>query len=589
MKKRIINEIGTEIKIYDIIERENSIFVVIDSDKEYSQIFDKKIKESMPDKIIQEVNTNGAALTLEDIQHLYDIGEKRMCKNHINGKQGTGFFLEIKNYSDLPFTKVLFTNNHFIPKKTIVDKSNIKINFINKEKSNISKYLDIEEIEFYDLDYFDGISSNKRRKIFTNKNLDYTCIEILDSDKLNNDFFKNNTKELNKEYIKDKKDIFILQYPSGNDLSYSYGQITEIDNPLIYHNASTNCGSSGSPIICKDNFEVIGIHFGGKEKNNVNYANNISNVLIDVKNKYSYIKSVKDMIKDLKKEKLINNKKYSYSNIKVIQKGKIGNISQGNIQQNDNLVLIININLFQFYKDNNSVNELKGIINNIKSTNKIIYDIYIKEESIYFVIERYPGTIDSKYLNVHSIINIIDQLNNYLKYFRNKNISLNYISHYNILYKIDYINPIGAHIYQFLFYYNKIILGELPSLSAPELINDNDDSKSDLWSIGILLYYLLMKGECPFNEIDNYDEIEKKINNGIIQDNLSFLKNNDFSDLIIKLLKYKKEERIEWNDYFDYFNDSHRIFRALRSPNLIKQVNEIILTLKVDKKEACFF
>ena len=43
--------------------------------------------------------------------------------------------------------------------------------------------------------------------------------------------------------------------------------------------------------------------------------------------------------------------------------------------------------------------------------------------------------------------------------------------------------------------------------------------------------------------------IEKEIKNGILYDNL---KENNLSDLIIKLLKYNKDERIEWKEYFNY-------------------------------------
>ena len=55
-----------------------------------------------------------------------------------------------------------------------------------------------------------------------------------------------------------------------------------------------------------------------------------------------------------------------------------------------------------------------------------------------------------------------------------------------------------------------------------------------------------MKGNFPFN---NYSKIEEDINNGILYDSL---KGNILSDLIEKLLKYKKDERIEWKDYFNY-------------------------------------
>ena len=39
-------------------------------------------------------------------------------------------------------------------------------------------------------------------------------------------------------------------------------------------------------------------------------------------------------------------KKYEYSDIKLLKVGKIGNIYQGIIKENKNLVLIININLY---------------------------------------------------------------------------------------------------------------------------------------------------------------------------------------------------------------------------------------------------
>ena len=59
-----------------------------------------------------------------------------------------------------------------------------------------------------------------------------------------------------------------------------------------------------------------------------------------------------------------------------------------------------------------------------------------------------------------------------------------------------------------------------------------------------------MKGNFPFN---NYSKIEEDINNGVLYESL---KGNKLSDLIIKLLKYNKYERIEWKDYFNYnFND----------------------------------
>ena len=88
----------------------------------------------------------------------------------------------------------------------------------------------------------------------------------------------------NIEYI--KKDIYIVQYPEGNKLSYSEGKIININNnnELIY-NASTKPGSSGSPILIKNTIEVIGIHKKGNIKKTENYGTSLYSILQLLKTK----------------------------------------------------------------------------------------------------------------------------------------------------------------------------------------------------------------------------------------------------------------------------------------------------------------
>ena len=87
--------------------------------------------------------------------------------------------------------------------------------------------------------------------------MDYTCIEIFDDDLEDLFFF-----ELSKKEMKKDKDVFILQHPKGEDiLSYSLGQIRKIKDSVIYHSASTNPGSSGSPVINREDFSIFGIHY----------------------------------------------------------------------------------------------------------------------------------------------------------------------------------------------------------------------------------------------------------------------------------------------------------------------------------------
>ena len=109
------------------------------------------------------------------------------------------------------------------------------------------------------------IDLTKKRFKHSNQKLDYTIIEIIDSDYLYN-FLKIDESIMSTRYIDQK--IYIIQYPEGNS-SISYGNIeNNLNNGIIYHCCATNPGSSGSPIILEKNHNVIGIHVGGKLKKN---------------------------------------------------------------------------------------------------------------------------------------------------------------------------------------------------------------------------------------------------------------------------------------------------------------------------------
>ena len=116
--------------------------------------------------------------------------------------------------------------------------------------------------------------------------MDYTCIEIFESDGIY-DYFKLDPIIFtnNKNDVINDLEIFILQYP-GNELSFSYGKILKIkDNNKIIHSGSTEGGSSGSPIISRDNNKyIIGLHYGGVEKKNKNYSYNLATIFDSILN-----------------------------------------------------------------------------------------------------------------------------------------------------------------------------------------------------------------------------------------------------------------------------------------------------------------
>ena len=268
------NESKDKYKIYDIIEEKQKIYIVLENNNKISKEIDNVII-SEEYNLKKEAILEGHSIPIkkEEIFDLFKM-EKAMCKiqferiedNKMKRGKGSGFFCEIK-IGGFPVKHCLFTNNH------ILNEANIKKNkIIYFEIFKDSKYIE-QKIE---------IGSN--RKVYTNKTLDYTCIEILKSDNINNYFeIDPDLIELgNPDYLKDN-DIFILQYPNGNNISFSYGKILSIKGNYITHSASTQGGSSGAPIIrrSKDNY-IIGLHYGGNKDNKFNISTKFNSILKDI-------------------------------------------------------------------------------------------------------------------------------------------------------------------------------------------------------------------------------------------------------------------------------------------------------------------
>ena len=101
----------------------------------------------------------GNPISKNEILNLLKM-EKSMCKiiyekiedNEIKKGKGTGFFCKIDNF---PIKYALFTNNHVLNENDIK-----KVKKINIEYNNKIKKIEIDE----------------KRRVYTNKQLDYTCI-----------------------------------------------------------------------------------------------------------------------------------------------------------------------------------------------------------------------------------------------------------------------------------------------------------------------------------------------------------------------------------------------------------------------------
>ena len=275
-KQKLLNK-KENMKIYNIIydKKNNYIFC----------FYDLLEKEKMNLIINHNKNVEEKDATLEgyceplsknEILVLFSK-EEAMCKIQINKvidnkpviNKGSGFFLKI-NDNEIPFHNCLITNNHIINEKDIKMKKDIKLFGKNLEKL---------------------LTLSDERKIFTNKDLDYTCIEILEEDNIKKYFNIDPDLIDNSINIYEKQDVFMLQYPDGKDLCFSNGKILSISKNILLHNCSTHNGSSGSPIISrKSNFSVIGMHFGSYKENplNYNFSSNLSTSIISIINDIKY-------------------------------------------------------------------------------------------------------------------------------------------------------------------------------------------------------------------------------------------------------------------------------------------------------------
>ena len=193
---------------------------------------------------------------IDDISNIMKVA-KGTVKIELDNDKGvaSGFFLKLERNNKEFYC--LMTNAHVITKEMITNQEKIKIKYDNETKEINLELNEKERIIFCFMDF----------------GIDITIIEIIPKDGIKDKTYFLNPKTDNnyEEFI--GKNIQIIQFPDGKKLSKSEQKITERFTKIhymFYHNASTIEGSSGSPIILKDDDKVLGIHKGGirgKKKN----------------------------------------------------------------------------------------------------------------------------------------------------------------------------------------------------------------------------------------------------------------------------------------------------------------------------------
>ena len=182
----------------------------------------------------------------------------------IENSMASGFFLKFER-NNKPFY-CLMTNQHVIQSRFVEERKKIRIIYDNEDK------------------YLDLILDREERIIICFKevlNIDVTLIEIIPKDKIDDSYFL--TPNMNYPQLdKEGKEIQVVQFPLGQYLSYSVGEIKNINCDNIYyffHDASTKFGSSGSPIVCYNDQKVLAIHKGSTRDKQHNVGIFIGNIV----------------------------------------------------------------------------------------------------------------------------------------------------------------------------------------------------------------------------------------------------------------------------------------------------------------------
>ena len=240
-----------------------------------------------------------------------------------------------------------------------------------------------------------------------------------------------------------------------------------------------------------------------------------------------------------------------YENIKKMS----SSLYKGKNKEKGNYVVIKEIDKIQFNKDYKiSEKEFLDLINKEKLIS--IIEIINSKDYYYIVMELCLTNLEEymkirdKGLSIEELRDFLIELNKILKtkemIYRDLNLS-------NILISLNEINKISIKISDLGL--NKKINEELTMTStkisysrSPEIIeNYNIHTKSDLWNLGIIIYYLLFK-EYPYKGINEI----KLLNDIKSGKKLKLSEDNDLNDLINKMICIDLNKRISWDDYFNH-------------------------------------
>ena len=201
-------------------------------------------------------------------------------------------------------------------------------------------------------------------------------------------------------------------------------------------------------------------------------------------------------------------------------------------------------------------------MNKIKIENKIsIKKIINNKEYLYILMDLCEYNLGeyikrkNKPISINEIKLILNQLNNIFKIISNEKIIYGDLNLNNILIYLDRLDKCIIKLsYSSKFINQSNIKNENLLTASPEILKgEKMNIKNDIWSLGIIIYYMLFK-EYPYKGKEK-EEILKEIESN---KKLKCCNDDKLNDLLNKMLKINIDERISWDEYFNhpFFNDN---------------------------------
>jgi serine/threonine protein kinase len=277
---------------------------------------------------------------------------------------------------------------------------------------------------------------------------------------------------------------------------------------------------------------------------------------------------------------------------KRIGKGGFSNIYKAFDKKNQRMVAIKEICLDTLSKYKESIKRETKIMKNLNHPNIVkLYDTIIDDttDNIYLVLE-YLGRGDfSKFLKKRPLKEkyakkYLKQLSSGLKYLLENKIIHRDLKPQNIL--VTNLGDIKIADFGFARYFdNDMVIQTVcgsPLYMAPEIMkNKKYDLKSDLWSVGVILYEMLI-GHAPFRAKNIFDLMKQIERNDVkipMETNIS----DDCRDLLLKLLQKDPEKRISWPQFFTHpwldaeFKEREDMLMEISNMNNLDDMNQMMV------------